>query len=457
MIDLARKKHKILIVDDQQGMRQLMQKVINSSGKECSTAKSGEEALELLEKKRFDLVVSDIKMPTMDGIELLRRIKERSADMPVILITAYASLDSTISAVREGASDYIVKPFTNDQLLISIEKALRMSSLEEDNRIMREQLHSDYGFENIIGVSRPMQEIFDVIERVSGSSASVLITGETGTGKEVVAKAIHYSGPRKDKPFIAVSCAALPETLLESELFGHEKGAFTDAIASKKGRFELANGGTLFLDEIGEVSPSMQIKLLRVLQEEEFERIGGTETIKVDVRIIAASNKDLVTGAKEGRFREDLYYRINVVPLSIPPLRERLEDVPLLIEHFLNKCKFCVENKQKKSISPEAIKALESYDWPGNVRELENTIERASVLSKSDIITIDDLPQGIVSSFTEGEFPVVGLPIELAEESMRRSYIVKTIKTIKDPQKAAEVLRMKEKDLKDLVKNLEID
>jgi len=348
----------------------------------------------------LDVVLTDMKMPKMSGIELLEELKRLYPDIPVIIMTAYGTVEKAVEAMKKGAFDYILKPFKNEEILVTIAKALEHRHLLLKNRLLSQDLDKKYGLPNIVGESRAIQETLALVKRVAGSKATVLISGESGTGKELIARAIHQLSPRSHKTFISVNCAALTESLLESELFGHERGAFTHAVAMRKGRFELANGGTLFLDEVGEMSPALQVKLLRVLQEMEFERVGGTRTIKVDVRVVAATNKDLKEEVEAGRFREDLFYRLNVVHLHIPPLRQRPEDIPLLAAHFLKK--FAAENvRGEVRLSPEALKLLLQYSWPGNVRELENVMERAVILCSDNVITENDLPGELASRRAE--------------------------------------------------------
>ncbi len=381
---------KILIVDDEVSVRDSLQNWLKDIGYQVITASNGNEALHMTQKEKPDIVIADLVLPGMDGIELTKRIKELSPDIPVIIITAYGSITTAIAAIKEGAYDYIEKPFCPERVELLVQKLVEHRRLIKENVSLRQKLEDRYRFENIIAKSDQMQRIFEIVKIVAKSNATVLITGESGTGKELIARAIHNLSPRRDKPFVAVSCAALPETLLESELFGHEKGSFTGAITQKKGKFEYANKGTLFLDEIGEISLNTQVHLLRVIEEKEFTRVGGNEPIKVDVRIISATNKDLKKAVTQGQFREDLYYRLNVVTIDLPPLRERKEDIPLLAEHFLKK--FSLENqKQIAGFSPEAKEFLLKYDWPGNVRELENAIERAVILAKDNLITLADL------------------------------------------------------------------
>ena len=390
------KKVKILVVDDEAIVRESLHDWLTDSGYQVFTAENGPKALEIIESERLGIVIADLVMPGMDGIELMKRAKEIQPNSEVIIITAYGSIPTAIAAMKEGAYDYIEKPFCPERAELLVKKLAEHQELVEENLSLRQRLEDHYRFENIIAKSSKMQRVIEVIKVVAKSNATVLITGESGTGKELVVRAIHSQSHRQGKPFVAVSCAALPESLLESELFGHEKGSFTGAYAQKKGKFEFANRGTLFLDEVGEMSANIQVHLLRVLEEKEFTRVGGNEPIKVDVRVISATNKDLKRAIAAGEFREDLYYRLNVVTIELPPLRERKEDVPLLAQHFLSK--FALENKKEiTGFSPEATEFLLGYDWPGNVRELENAIERAVILAKDSLITVADLPQENIS------------------------------------------------------------
>jgi len=390
----------ILVVDDEANYLTVMQALLEEANYETFTALSGPEALKVAAQSDLDAVLTDMKMPKMSGIELMDELKRLYPDIPVIIMTAFGTVEKAVEAMKKGAFDYILKPFKNEEILVTIAKALEHRHLLLKNRLLSQDLDKKYGFPNIVGESKPIQEILALVKRVAGSKATVLISGESGTGKELIARAIHQLSPRANKTFISVNCAALTETLLESELFGHERGAFTHAVAMRKGRFELADGGTLFLDEVAEMSPALQVKLLRVLQEMEFERVGGTRTIKVDVRVVAATNKDLKEEVGAGNFREDLYYRLNVVHLNIPPLRQRPEDIPLLTVHFLKK--FAVENvRGEVRLSPEALKLLIQYSWPGNVRELENVMERAVILCGDNLITGNDLPGELAAGRTE--------------------------------------------------------
>jgi DNA-binding NtrC family response regulator len=388
---------KILIVDDERGMLSLLDKVLSKEGYDIRTATNAESALQLLRTEEFDLAVTDIDMPKKDGIELLKDIKDFSENLSVIMITAYATVESAIKAMKLGAYDYITKPFQIDEIKIVIKKAIERERLIIENRYLLNELKIGRDFSGIKGRSPVMQRNFELAESVAASNASVLIEGESGTGKELLARFIHYNSQRTNKPFVVLNCAALSEGVLESELFGHEKGAFNGAINQKKGRFELAQNGTIFIDEVGDIAPHAQIKLLHVIQEHEFERVGGTRTVKLDVRVIAATNRKLFDEVKKGRFREDLFYRLNVVNIEMPPIRERKEDIPELALYFVKK--YSKEmNRKVTGISDRTMKILTEYDWPGNVREIENVIERAVVLAKHETISSEDLPIGIRES-----------------------------------------------------------
>ncbi len=372
--------HSILIVDDEPNIRRVLEVMLKKEGYDVHLAECGKKAVDIASNTTIDLLISDLIMPDMTGVEVLKIVKELQPHCTAIMITAYGTIKTAVEAMRLGAYNYIPKPFDIDEMRTMIQHALSNRILEQENYELREQLKTTYRFDNIVGNSGKMQELFKLIERAADSRATVLITGESGTGKELIARALHYNSPRANKPFVAVSCAALTETLLESEMFGHEKNAFTGANAQKAGRFELAHQGTLFLDEVGEIPPSIQVKLLRVIQEREFERVGGTRPLHVDVRLITATNRDLEIEVNNRKFREDLYYRLQVVQLHVPPLRERIEDIPALVDHFL--VKYNRENGRRiKGCTPEAMEHLMKYDYPGNVRELENAIERAVVLA----------------------------------------------------------------------------
>jgi len=415
----------ILIVDDEKNYRVVLEALLGAEGYEIVTAGDAKAALETVREADLDLVITDMKMPGMNGMELLEACKQIKPDLPVIMMTAFGTIEMAVEAMKKGAYDYIQKPFENEQLKLTVKKALENHRLVKENRLLTQALSDRFRYGNLIGKSKPMREVYDLIEKVSRSKASVMITGPSGTGKELIAKAIHYQGQRKDRPFISINCGALTETLLESELFGHEKGAFTGATSMKKGRFELADKGTLFLDEVGEMPPSLQVKLLRVLQEMEFERVGGTRSIHVDVRVVSASNRNIKEDVIAGVFREDLYYRLNVIHVDVPSLRERMDDIPLLVKHFIEKFQGD-DKKDPIELSPEAWKILYGYPWPGNVRELENVIERALVLHSGGVIKTDDLPDELTGSeaqFDVERFIPPGIPLQKALEEIEERLV----------------------------------
>lgn len=385
---------RVLIVDDDPVILEVIGDILKKNDYEVVAAPNGAAGIRELERKYFDLVLTDLVMPDVDGMEVLHHVVSTSPKAICIILTGHGTIKSSVEAIKKGAFDYITKPITADELLVVIEKALKFRNLEEENIRLKKELQQTYGYDNLVGTSNAIKNIYDLIEKVADTDGTVLISGASGTGKELIARAIHYNSSRCDRPLVVINCGAIPEELLESELFGHEKGAFTGAYKSRIGRFEMANGGTIFLDEIGEMSPALQVKLLRVLQEKKFERVGGTKTIHVDVRIIAATNKNLTTAINKGKFREDLYYRLNVIPMKVPPLKQRKSDIPLLIDHFLKK----FQKGAKKKItgfSPEVMDAMLKYDWPGNVRELENVIKRLTILCDDEVVTVDDLPEHI--------------------------------------------------------------
>jgi two-component system response regulator PilR (NtrC family) len=431
-----KKAARILIVDDEMSMRNLFSIMLAKEGYEVDVAEDGMAALSLLDKKIYDLVITDIIMPKIKGTELLKKVKEVHPETVVIMITAYASTESAVEAMKEGAYDYITKPFSVEEIKVIIAKALERGKLERENLFLKRELDKGHSFESIIGVSPVMQRVFDLIERVSQTKTNILISGESGTGKELVARAVHNKSQRKSLPFVVINCGGIPENLLESDLFGHVKGSFTGAISHKEGLFEIADTGTIFLDEVGELTAPIQVKLLRAIQERTFKRVGGTEDISVDVRIIAATNKDLEHEVIEGKFREDLYWRLKVIELKLPPLRERKEDIPLLAEHFLKK--FSVEQgKEIKKISTYALEVLKDYSFPGNVRELENIIERSVALEHSNIVLPESLALSVykwngapaykekaADVLTKGfsmERHIEGLEKELITEALMRS------------------------------------
>jgi len=442
------KTERILVVDDERSMREFLEIMLTKEGYEVRTAANGKEALALVEKELFDLAILDIRMPKMDGIKTLGHLKEISPETVVLMITAYASTDTAIQAMKQGAYDYITKPFKVEEIKMTIHKALEKKSLQAENTLLRRVIKDTYGLGNIIGKSERMREIFDLVNKVSLTKTNVLLSGESGTGKELVAKAIHYDSARKDRPFVVLNCGAIPENLLESELFGHMKGAFTGAISNKRGLFEAADGGTIFLDEVGELPLSMQVKLLRVIQDREFTRVGGTEPVRVDVRIISATNKELEEAVRKGEFREDLFYRLNVIQLRLPTLRERKDDIPLLAQHFLSL--FSAElGKNIHRISSEAMWLLMNYDYPGNVRELQNMIERAVALESSNTLTAQNLSSYMDEQrdLTRGNINLVipkeGIDLEQVVESIEKTLILKALEKTKGIKKrAAELLHI---------------
>ncbi|RJQ13797.1 MAG: sigma-54-dependent Fis family transcriptional regulator [Nitrospiraceae bacterium] len=421
---MKKTKGKILVVDDEKSMREILDIFLKSEGYSVATADNGQTAIEAVKKDIFDLVITDMKMPKAGGMEVLKNVKEMSPETVVVIITAFGTTESAVEAMKHGAYDYITKPFQMDEIRLVIKNSLEKQKLQKDVSILKEQLKSP-SLENIIGSSASMQDMFSLIARTAESSASVLVLGESGTGKELVAKAIHSLSPRKDRHFVAINCAAIPEGLLESELFGYMKGSFTGAAANKQGLFELANDGTLFLDEIGEMPMNLQAKLLRVIEGGTFRRVGGISDIKVDVRVISATNKDLKDLIEKGLFREDLYFRLNVLSVKIPPLRERRDDIPLLVDHFLKK--FAGD---KKKFSPDAMELLRNYQWRGNVRELENIIERAVLLCDKEIIGTEHLPEEIRSASTIAKgisVPSGGVDFEKIIEDLEKAYLLRAL------------------------------
>ena len=453
---------RILVVDDEELNRDLLQQILDREGYQVAIAANGQEALALLRQEVFHVVLTDLKMPGMTGVEVIRELKMLAPSTMGIIHTAYGSVETAVEAMKAGAYDYVTKPVRRDELLVVIQRALEFQRLHHENVSLRKQLKAKYKFDNIISDNEKMQAIFTQVEKVADTDSTVLIYGESGTGKELIARALHYNSYRQDKPLVPINCGAIPEDLLESELFGHEKGAFTGATAQRMGRFELANGGTIFLDEIGEMRPSLQVKILRVLQEREFERIGGTRTIKVDVRILAATNKNLEDLVARQQFRDDLYWRLNVIPLTLPPLRERLSDIPLLVAHFI--ARFNDEKKQHLTgITPEALLMLQSYHWPGNVRELENMMERIAILKGSGMIMPEDLPEKIARPSLPRSVPGVSIPddgidfdamVEAFEKQLLMQALVKAggVKS-----KAANLLHMNRTTLVEKVKKLRLE
>jgi DNA-binding NtrC family response regulator len=399
----------ILVIDDDRPHLNVVVDTLKEAGYEVKAAPSSEAALMEIEENDYDLVLTDLMMPNVDGMDVLNHVVESSPNTKCIILTGYGTIKGSVEAIKKGAFDYVTKPITSGELLLTVEKALKFKHLEEENLRLKRELRKKYREGHIIGTSDAMKKVYDLIDKVADTDCTVLITGASGTGKELIARAIHYDSERRDRPLVTINCAAIPQELLESELFGHEKGAFTGAHKRRIGRFEMADGGTIFLDEVGEMSPALQVKLLRILQEQAFERVGGTHTLRVDVRIIAATNKNLSAAIKNEKFREDLYYRLNVIPVKVPQLKQRKEDIPLLITFFLNKFQ---KGKDKRGLvfSPEALESMLEYDWPGNVRELENVVKRMMVLCENEVVRFQDLPEHIqVHSMTVRESEVEAL------------------------------------------------
>lgn len=426
-------KPRILVVDDEESIREFLEIMLKKEGYEITLAEDGQKAKDLLSKKTFDMIISDLQMPNVTGIELLKFVKESYADTVFMLITAFGTTETAVEAMKMGAYDYLTKPFKIDEVRLNIQNALRSRNLEVENRSLKKELVKEYSFQNMVGNSPAMHAIYDMVKRVSQTPTNVLITGESGTGKEVVAKAIHYNGPLKDRPFVTVNCGAIPENLMESEMFGHKKGSFTGAVADKAGLFEVADTGTLFLDEVGELPLTIQVKLLRAIQERVIRRVGGTEDNKVDVRIIAATNRNLEEMVAKGTFRQDLFYRLNVINIKTPGLRERREDVPLLANHFLKKYNERL-NKNIGAISNEAMEILKKYDYPGNVRELENLIERTVALEGGATILPESLPPMVnttsgrkMASSNEIEMGDDGVDLDKVMGQIEKELLIKAI------------------------------
>jgi two-component system, NtrC family, response regulator PilR len=455
---------KILIVDDNPEVLKLIANILETNEYEVETVSRGESAIKKLDSNDYDMVLTDLMMPDVDGMQVLEHVKSRSTRTMCIILTGHGTIKSSVKAIKRGAFDYITKPISPSELLIIVEKALKFKNLEEENIRLKKELKGKYHYKNIVGTSQVVKNIYDLIEKVSDTDGTVLITGASGTGKELIARSIHYNSQRSDKPLVVINCGAVPEALLESELFGHEKGAFTGAYKKRIGRFEMANGGTVFLDEIGEMSPALQIKLLRVLQEQQFERVGGTKTIHVDLRFIAATNKNLTTAINMEKFREDLYYRLNVIPIKVPSLKQRRSDIPLLIDFFLKKFQ---KTKDKKitGFSQPAMDALWTYDWPGNVRELENVIKRLTILCEGPVVNSDDLPENIRDVSGESrsdEEVIIGDELNLNEavQDYEKRIILEALeKTNWVKSKAAKLLNINRTTLVAKIKkqNIEID
>ena len=450
----------ILIVDDEEVLQDVLGALVREEGHEAIAARTGEEALALLEREEVDLVLLDLMLPGLSGMEVLRQAREQDPDLVVVVITAFSSIEGAIDAMKKGAFHYIPKPFKNEEVRLTIRKGLERRQLKAENRALKEQLHGRFGFDRIIGKSKPIQQVFDLIRLAAPSKSNILILGDSGTGKELVAKAIHHNSKRRNGPFVTVNSGSMPPDLLESNLFGHVKGSFTGAISNKKGLFELATGGSIFFDEIGNIPLETQAKLLRVIQEKEFMRLGGVDVLKAEVRIIAATNANLEDLVERGAFREDLYYRLNVITISLPPLRKRAEDIPLIANHFLNT--YARENEKPiREIASGAMQLLMDYHWPGNVRELENAVERAVVLSTGSILDVDLLPQ-TVRQPTEFQLPAAmlpsnGLSLKDAVSAYERQLIVKALQASGGVQKkAAELLNVKPTTLHEMMKRLAI-
>jgi len=440
-------KARVLVVDDEKSMRDLLSITLEKEGYDVLTAAGGEAAIEALRRDATDAVITDLRMPKVDGLQVLRAAKEISPDVAVIVITAVASTETAVEAMKLGAYDYITKPFKLDEVSLIVRNALERKRLRDENLYLRKQLETQHRFENIIGKSGRILEVFDTIRKISDSPSTAMITGESGTGKELVARAIHFNSLRRDKPFVSVNCGAIPEGLMESELFGHVRGAFTGAVANKIGLFSAGEGGTLFLDEITEIPPLLQVKLLRAIQTREIRRVGDTKDMKTDVRLIAASNRNLEDAVRDGILREDLYCRLNVIPIQLPPLRERREDIPLLVAHFLQKFGKDL-GKEARGVAPEAMIVLERYHWPGNIRELENVLERAIVLGAGDVLGIESLPETLrrerpVKGMEAVELPEDGLDLEATLDTIERGYLQRALDRTGGVQtKAAELLKM---------------
>lgn len=440
---------KILVVDDEKSLREVMSIMLKRAGYAVTEASDGEEAIGQVNKDIFDLVITDLRMPKGDGMDVLKAVKSSSPDTVVLVVTAFATADSAVEAMKHGAYDYLTKPFQVDEVQLIVRNALEKRRLSTENMLLKREMASQSSFAQIVGQSEAMQKVFDVVRKVADAKSNVLICGESGTGKELVARAIHYNSARSPMPFVAVNCSAVPETLLESELFGHMKGSFTGAVANKVGLFEVANGGTIFLDEIGDTTPTIQVKLLRVIQEREFRRVGGNQDLKVDVRVIAATNRELEKAVADGSFREDLYYRLDVIPIRIPPLRLRTGDIPLLVKHFLEK--FAQESgKAAPTLTPEAIHVLLGHEWRGNVRELENLIERVVAFASGMPVTDADvhgwLHHGLTPQSQQGmptDLPEDGLDLEELINGIEKDLLMKALERARwVKKKAARLLKL---------------
>lgn len=456
------KSYRILIVDDDPDIRETVTTLLTMNNYNVTAVGDGPSAIEEVKRDKYHMVITDLMLPQMNGIDIIKNVKNIDSDIQCIVITGYATVTTAVEAMKAGAFDYLMKPFNSAEVLILIKRALEFQNLQVENQQLKRNIEGRYRFDNLIGNSEGIEKVCSLIEKVSDTDSTILILGESGTGKELVARTIHYNSPRRHKPLIPINCGAIPETLLESELFGHEKGAFTGASSMRIGRFELADEGTIFLDEIGEMSPTLQVKLLRILQHREFERVGGTKTIKIDVRIITATNIDIEKAVRLGKFREDLYYRLNVIPIVIPPLRERAEDIPLLLEHFLdhfNKSK----KKQLKGFSNEAMNLLINYRWPGNIRELENLIERLVILKGEGIVTPEDMPDKIINSGIEDDMasfriPDSGINLKDVVEEFENNLIVQALQKAQGiKNRAAQLLSLNRTTLVEKLKKKKLD
>ena len=448
--------HSILVVDDEMRLADVLAAALEDLGYRATAVHSARAALIELERARFDLVLTDLRLPVMDGRALLREVRSRWPEVPVIIITAFAAVRDAVDLVKEGAFDYIAKPFEIDDVSATIRRALRLADVVRDNERLRSELEGRYSFDTLIGSSAAFRRVIEQVTEVCETKATVLLNGESGTGKELVARAIHFNSPRRDKPFIAVNCAAIPETLLESELFGHVKGAFTGALANRTGRFAAADGGTLFLDEIGDMPLPIQAKLLRVIQERSFEPVGATRTQTVDVRLVAATHKDMRQAVDTGSFREDLFYRLNVFPIMLPPLRDRADDIPLLSLHFLAELAESM-GKRASGFSPAALAAMTAYDWPGNIRELHNCIKRAVIVAKTPTIDVSDLPQDLFSTPRRSDRDALPRDLDAELERIERDFIIEALRRSDGVQvRAAKLLGIAERSLWHRIKKLGI-
>ncbi|MGD8255033.1 MAG: sigma-54 dependent transcriptional regulator [Syntrophobacterales bacterium] len=456
---MTMEEKRILVIDDEENMRHMLAVLLEKEGYQVDNAADGKQGLDLSSENFYDLILCDLKMPVMDGMTFLENFQELQLESTVIVMSAYGTLDTAIEAMKRGAYDYVSKPFKPDEIMLTLKKAEERERLRKENRLLQQSVRERFSFAQMIGRSPPMQEIFATIEKVADYKTSVLITGESGTGKELIAKAIHYNSSRADKPLVTVNCGAIPETLLESELFGHKKGSFTDAIKDKRGLFQEAHGGSIFLDEIGELPRPLQVKLLRALQEEEIKRVGDTQSINIDIRVLAATTKDLAEEVKNGRFRDDLYYRINVLHVVVPPLRKRSEDIPLLTQHFIEKISKRLHSEVDE-VSPAAASAFQRYDWPGNVRELENFIERAMVMAGGRTIELEDLPPHLQPKAEPEEYLAneENLSIKEASRKLERTLIRRALeKTGGNRTQAAKILEISHPALLYKIKAYELD